>query len=225
MRIARLAGMVAISLVVIGIATTSTALALPEYSTTKVKLTATTGIVKTVLNNGTETFECAKSVFEGGEIVTKFLVGPLRLHFLECKSSGAGGSGCTLKSVGASEGLILTNSLHSFLVLQQLSTGAHVTWWLLLPVTGNLFTTLASTKCTKGMTVIGQLGGAITPLKSKQTTGKVVFTAAGQNLALGEEFEGGEVGTHEYKGLTAFTTNATVETEASITFAKAVEVT
>jgi hypothetical protein len=222
MRIARLAGMVAISLVVIGIATTSTALALPEYSTTKVKLTATTGIVKTVLNNGTETFECAKSVFEGGEIVTKFLVGPLRLHFLECKSSGAGGSGCTLKSVGASEGLILTNSLHSFLVLQQLSTGAHVTWWLLLPVTGNLFTTLASTK---GMTVIGQLGGAITPLKSKQTTGKVVFTAAGQNLALGEEFEGGEVGTHEYKGLTAFTTNATVETEASITFAKAVEVT
>jgi hypothetical protein len=220
MRTARLAGMVAMSIVAIGIATTSTATALPEYNTTKVKLTATTGTVKTVFDNGAETITCGKGVFEGGEIVTKFLVGPLRLHFLECKSAG-----CTIKSVGAGEGLIVTNTLHSFLVLQQLSTGAHVTWWLLLPVAGNIFTTLASTNCTQQISLTGQLGGEITPLKKLQTTDKAIFAAAGQSLADGETFEGGEVGSHEYKGLTLFSTRATVEAEASITFAKAVEVT
>jgi hypothetical protein len=225
MRTARLAAMVVISVVAIGIRTTSTATALPEYNTTKVKLTATTGGVKVVWNNGSETINCTKSVFEGGEIVTKFLVGPLRVHFLECESRGSSGEGCTAKSVGAGEGLILTNTIHSFLVLQQLSTGAHVTWWLLLPVAGSIFTTLNSNKCTKGGTLIGQLGSEVAPLKRSQATEKLLFTAAGEGKAVGEEFEGGEIGTHEYRGLSFFTESVTVEAEASVIFAKAVEVT
>jgi hypothetical protein len=225
MKGARLAGLIVVTALALGLTTASTALALPEFSTTKVSFSATSGSGKLVGNNGTETLTCAKDTVSTSEIVTKFLVGPFVVHFLECKSTGTTGSGCTAKSVGAPEGLILTNTLHGFLVLQQLSTGAHVTWLLALPIGTNIFTTLASNKCTKGTQVTGQVGGEITPLKKSQTTGKVILTAAGQNLAVGETFEGGEVGTHEYKGLTAFTASATEETEESVTFGKAVEVT
>jgi hypothetical protein len=226
MKGARLAGLIVVTALALGLITTSTALALPEFSTTKVTFSATSGISTLVGNNGTETITCTKDTVSASEIATKFLVGPFDLHFFGCKSTGAGGSGCSIKSVGASaEGLILTNPLHAFLVLQRLSTGAHVTWLIALPIGGNIFVTLASNKCTKETKVTGQVGGEITPLKSKQTTSKVIFTAAGQNLAVGEEFEGGEVGTHEYRGLTAFTTAATEETEESVTFSKAVEVT
>jgi hypothetical protein len=225
MKDARLAGLIVVTVLALGLMTASTALALPEFNTTKVSLAATSEGGKLVGDNGAETVTCAKDVVSTSEIVTKFLVGPFVVHFLECKSTGTTGSGCTAKSVGAPEGLILTNTLHGFLVLQQLSTGAHVTWLLALPIGTSIFVSLASNKCTKGTTVTGQVGGEITPLKSKQTTGKVILTAAGQNLAIGETYEGGEIGTHEYKGLTAFTTNATEETEESVTFGKAVEVT
>jgi hypothetical protein len=225
MRTARLAGMVAISIVVIGIATTSAATALPEYNTTKVKLIAATGIVELRLDSEVdlETIYCEKSVF-GGEIVTKFLVGPLRLHFSECKSPGPT-KGCTIKSVGAPEGLILTDTLHGFLVLQQLHGGPHVAWWLLLPITGKEIASLAKSQCSIAGDLDGQLGGEVAPLKRLQVTEKLLFTAAGQEQAVGETFEGGEVGTHEYQGLSFFGTSTTVEAEASIIFSKLIEVT
>jgi hypothetical protein len=169
MKGARLAGLIVVTALALGLTTASTALALPEFSTTKVSFSATSGSGKLVGNNGTETLTCAKDTVSTSEIVTKFLVGPFVVHFLECKSTGTTGSGCTAKSVGAPEGLILTNTLHGFLVLQQLSTGAHVTWLLALPIGTNIFTTLASNKCTKGTQVTGQVGGEITPLKKSQT--------------------------------------------------------
>jgi hypothetical protein len=225
MKGARLAGLIVVTALALGLITTSTALALPEFNTTKVTLSATSSVSKLTGDNGAETVSCAKDAIPSAEIATKFLVGPFVVHFLECKSTGPGGEGCTAKSVGAAEGLILTNTLHGFLVLQQLSTGAHVTWLLALPVGTKEFVSLASNKCTKGTTVTGQVGGEITPLKTPTTKGKVILTTAGENLAIGETYEGGELGTHEYKGLTAYTTNATEETEETVTFTKAVEVT
>jgi hypothetical protein len=225
MKIARLVGPPLLSVLAVGLMAAPTALALPEFSTTKAAGSTTSATSKLVAIS--DSVECKSNAVEGGEIVTRFLVGPFRVRFLECTSSGAGGTGCTAKSTNTTVGgAILTNTLHSFLVLQTLTSGAHRTWLLTLPVGTNAFVTLASNKCTPESKVTGEVGGVVSPLLSKRTTGKVQLAKTEQNEALGETFEGGEVGAHEYRGLAAFTVNATEELEESVTSSEAeVEVT
>jgi hypothetical protein len=223
MRIARLAGPMIIAIMAIGLTTATTASALPEFSATSVKLSSTSG-TSTLKFSGNK-IVCEKDAFES-EVVTKSLVGPFRVHFLNCKSSSATASGCTIKSTNTTTpGLILTNTLHGFLVLLELSTGAHRTGLLILPVGTKEFYTLASNSCTETMKAAGQIEGLVTPLKSKQTTGKVIFTEEEQAMENGREYEGVGIGKGEFKGFTLFGGTAFLETEESVVFASPIEIT
>jgi hypothetical protein len=223
MKIARLAGLAVIAVLAIGLITAGAASALPEFSATGVKLSSTSGT--STLKGSGNTIVCEKDAFES-EVVTKSLVGPFRVHFLNCKSSSATASGCTVKSTNTTTpGLILTNTLHGFLVLLELSTGAHRTALLALPIESKEFVTLAGNACTETTKVTGQVEGQVTPLKSSQTTGKVILTETEQKMELGREYEGVGIGKGEYKGLSAFGTTSFEETEESVIFASAIEIT
>jgi len=223
MKIARLAGLTVIAVLAIGLITAGAASALPEFSATGVKLSSTSGV--STLSASGNVVTCEKDAFES-EVVTKSLVGPFRVHFLNCKSASPKGTGCTVKSTNTTTpGLILTNTLHGFLVLLELTGGAHRTALLALPIGSKEFVTLAGNACTETTKVTGQVEGLATPLKSKQTTGKVILTETEQKMELGREYEGVGIGKGEYVGLSAFGVSAFEETEESVVYASAIEIT
>ena len=226
MKIARLAGLMLIAIFAMSLVAASAAMAEPEFAQTGATISGTSGAGVLSANNGTEKVECASDV-SGGTVTSSTLVGNIVVHFLNCTSTGTGGSKCAVNSTGAASGLILTTTLHGILglILPKPSSGTGVAL-LLLPISGKRFVTLASNTCTPETAVTGDVAGEVTPVKSKQTTGKLIFKAVhpGSAKQAIEEFDpstGGKVKPE----LVAFTTTASEETEEAVTFSSATEVT
>jgi hypothetical protein len=202
----------------------------PEFKPvpTKKKFTDTSGSVKFTFDGGGETMTCEKSSAPG-EITGAATVGGLVVKFTGCKTTGAAGSGCAVKSTNTkTEGEILTNALTGELgtVAIEPKLGEHVSWTALLlkPASGTTWTTLAANKCTNTTPVTGDLAPEVPVIGKKQATNKLVFSAT-TGKAQGEEITLHSGKTAEVKGLTAWTTNLQFETTDELAFEEAVEIT
>jgi hypothetical protein len=183
----------------------------PLFNPSTGNLTAKSGVAK--LAAGGAEIECTESTAPG-TITNPHLV-QLTIHFLGCTGKESGGSTCNIHSKGSSvENLISTNTLHGILGLVLPHTPA----LLILPGSGSTFVTLEGT-CILTNAVTGSVAAEVTPVGSKQTTGKIV-TGSGVNTHF-ESSLGGLV----IARLVAFSTTATQTETASVEYEKATEVT
>src|ERR1700690_1015197 len=111
MKIARLAGLMLVAILAIGLVAASVASAEPEFNPVGATLTGTSGTG--VLTAGKETVTCAKDTStSGASKTTATLIGGITVHFLECTGkNGTTGESCPANSEGAPSGLILTKTL------------------------------------------------------------------------------------------------------------------
>jgi len=227
MKLARLFGLVLAVIMALNLAVASAAgAALPEFSPTGATLSASGGGTALSTASG-ELATCEKDTLEGSATVKAFSISSFRLHFLGCRSAGPSLEGCTPKSTNTSiGGLILTTTLRAIAVLDTTSSKNIVTGIIVLPVSGHTFATLAGNECTLETTVTGEVLGEPSPLRKKTTTGKVFFTTTKELEVAASKYEDGEAsGSHEYKGLTAFTERGYVDGSGLPTFSSAVELT
>jgi hypothetical protein len=222
MKIARLAGLVFVAVMAVSLVIASTAFAEPAFLPVGATFTGTSG-TSTLTAGASESVVCAADT-SSGTISNATLVGGVTVDFTGCKSSGAGGSNCTVKSINTTtEGLILTNTLHGVLGLILPKGSGTGVGLLLLPVASKTFVTLAKNTCTVETAVKGNVAGEVKPIGVHQLTGKLIFakaTTGGQSIKDFDLSTGGLV----QPELEAFGALATEETEESITFSTQVEV-
>jgi hypothetical protein len=183
MKIARLAGVALVAMLVMGLVVASGAMAAssnPLFLPIGQTVNGTSGL--SVLTAGGTKVECKKDVLTGGATVSSsLLIANIVVHYLECESGPEGSSlRCTsIKNPGGTPGLLLTTTLHGILGL--ILPGKDI-GLLVLPVASKIFIELAETKnaagelCSKETKVTGNVVGLITPVGTHQTTGKLIFT-------------------------------------------------
>jgi len=227
MKIARLASLMLVAILAIGLMAASAASAEPEFNPVGATLTGTSGTG--VLTAGKETVTCAKDTStSGASKTTATLIGGITVHFLECTAkNGTTGVSCPAKSEGAPlSNLILTKTLHGVLglILPKPETGSGVAL-LLLPVTGSAFVTIEA-ECTepKITTVEGKVAGAVDPVGTATLKGKLLFFAPSGVQAIKEvDLSTGGLVKPSLKAFSA--ANATEETTEETTFSTPTEVT
>jgi hypothetical protein len=223
MKIARLASLVLVAVLAVGLAVVPVASAAPEFKPTGSTVTGV-GTTTAVLIAAGETITCAKNVVSGGVVTSATLVGGIVVHFLECTTKTAGGETCAAMSTGAPlENLILTTTLHGVLglILPKPAEGSGVAL-ILLPVSGSSFVQLLG-KCFVTTNVSGQVAGVAEPIGSSVTKGTLKFNAPGgvQEIKEVDLSTGGLV----KPKLTAFSATASQTVQEAITFGTATEIT
>jgi hypothetical protein len=223
LRITRLAGVAAASALALALVTTATALAEPEFKPTGGTFTGS-GLGADTFAFGGSTISCTTNTAKG-TISSATLAGGVIVTFTGCKSTGSSGSNCTIKSVGAAEGTLATNTLHGVLGLilpKGMGTGVGL---LLLPVANKKFWTLAANTCTVETTMTGNIAGEVSPVGKSQTTGKLAFVASssggGESVKDFDLSSGGLVRPE----LELFGALGSVTATEDVTFSAAVEVT
>jgi hypothetical protein len=224
MRVGQLLSLVVAAALALGLATASSALALPEFTPTGANVTAAGGVG--VVTAGENKATCERNEVVGQPTVHKFLIGPFVLHYVGCTASNGAKTGCALSSPGQASGLILTNTLHIVVVLLIYPSKRHTTNVLLLPVNGKEFAKLVGNECVKETAVTGQLIGRPLPVGVSTTKGKIDFNEVEEKEAVADEatYEGGE-GDGEYKGLTAFSISATDASNEEVSASSSTELT
>jgi len=213
MKFARLVGLVLVAVMAMSLVAAAAASAEPLFNPAEGKLTAKSGTA-TLASSSAEVV-CTESVAPG-TITNPHLV-QLIIHFLGCQGKETGGETCSVKSKGApAENLIITNTLHGILGLILPHTPA----LLILPGSGSTFVTLEGSCLTLSpAAVTGSVAAEITPVGSKQKTGKIVTGAA-----VNTHFES-SLGGLVIAKLVAFSATSTQTETASVEFEKATEVT
>lgn len=194
--------------------------ALPEFKPvpTKKKFTSTSGTVTFVTS--TVAISCSKST-TAGEIASASTVGNVVMTFTGCKVA-SGGKACSVKTLGAKEGEIITKPLKGELGTVKTTEAASGVGLLLEEGAAEKIATFASNDCMGEWTMYGSIAGEVIPIGKKQLTSKVVFavTAGAQHIkeitvkagTIKPELEG-------WHGIW------TVEGSNELTFEEAVEVT
>ncbi|HLH13564.1 MAG TPA: hypothetical protein VKV16_02155 [Solirubrobacteraceae bacterium] len=185
----------------------ASALALPEYSKTKVKFTSTSG--ESILKTGGTTVTCKKDT-DTGEITTS-TESTSKVTFTEC--TGPFGASCN--SPGAKSGVIETASLTS--KLGYINKSKKEVGELLKPTSGTNFVTIECFGIKSETT--GSVIGRITPVNTKSTKSTLSFKESGGKQEV-TKFEG-ESGTNTLK---AFGEEATETSTDEITTAEALEI-
>jgi hypothetical protein len=224
MRVVRLAGLVLVAVVAVGLVAVSVASAEAEFTPVGSTVTGASSEAWVLTATG-ETLTCAKNVQSGGVVTSSTLVGGIVLHFLECTNKSSTGGTCPVMSTGAPlENLILTHTLHGVLglILPKPGSGSSVAL-LLLPVSGSQFYTILGS-CIPTTIMTGSIAGVVNPVASGKTTkGTLTLAIAGgkQGITEVDLSTGGLV----KPKLASFGGEATVEAADTITFGTATEVT
>jgi len=227
MRIIRLAGLVLVAVAAMSFAVVSSASAFssnPLFSPANSQKVTTVGLGNAVLTAAGDVITCTAHQTISGNVTSALLIGNVVIHYLGCTATTTttGTTGCEVHSKGQTGGLILTNTLHGILglLLPQNTTGI-----LFLPVANKVFVTLLESEkeakeCTPETSVEGSVAAEVSPIGSKQLTGKLVTEAtAKQAIDL----------THALGAVTAklvaFSETATQAQTDDVTFGEATEVT
>src|ERR1700733_3240117 len=165
MKIARLSGLLLGLVFALSLVGASVASAVPPLFTSgSTGATYKANVLAGTLKAGTGATAivvfCAKAS-SVGEITSVHLVGPLVIHFLECKSSSnAGETYCApVNSTGKpGEGLILTKTLHALLGL---ALPSQLPALLFLPTSGITFVELEANACTPTTKITGSVAGLV----------------------------------------------------------------
>jgi hypothetical protein len=221
MKIARLAGLMLVAVMALGLMTASAAFAEPEFHPIGAKFTGV-GLGLNTLSAGGNTVVCEGNT-TSGTISNATLAGGVVVTFTGCKSSGLTEKNCTVKSTGAAEGTIVTSTLHGVLgLILPKGTGTGV-GLLLLPVTTKKFLVLAENKCTIETSVTGSVAGEVKPVGSGLVlNGQLLFRPGekGESIKDFDLSTGGLVNPE----LSAFAAIASQETTEDLDFVGAVEV-
>jgi hypothetical protein len=221
MKIARLASLMLVAILAVGLAVASMASAAPEFKPTGAAVTGTGGTG--TFTAGGETVVCAKDVTTA-TVTSVTLIGNIVIHLLECTAKTSTGTTCPLMSAGAPlENLILSKTLHAVLglILPRPATGSDVAL-VLLPVSGSQFVTVLGS-CVEESAVTGTIAGLVEPVGTSTTKGTLTFgvTSGVQNIKEVDLSTGGVV----KPKFTAFGGTATAEATEAGTFSTATEVT
>jgi hypothetical protein len=173
MKISRLAGLICVAMFALCLSLASVASASePVFSVTSTTISGTSGPGTLEASTG-EVITCT-SDSNGGSVTGAHTVGGVVVTFTGCKGK-SGSSTCTAKSPGAKEGQIITTTLKGELgSTKESSTGVGL---LLEPASGTSFVTIQGS-CLIEAAVSGSLAGEATPVKTKSTTGKLVFVGS-----------------------------------------------
>ncbi len=228
MKFSRLAGLVLVAVVAMSFAVVSSASAFspnPLFSPANGQSVSAVGLGNVVLTFAGNQITCTGHQTVSGKVSNALLVGSVVVHYLGCTATKTetATTGCEVNSTNTTgKGLILTNTLHGILGLL-LPSG--VTGILFLPVAGKTFLTLVRSEketkeCTPEIAVEGTVAAEVSPIGSKQLTGKLVTEAtAKQAIDL----------THGLGTVTAklvlFAETGTLAQTDDVTFGEATEVT
>jgi hypothetical protein len=157
MKIARLAGLVLVAMMTLGLTVASAAFAEPEFKPTG----GTVKGISTTTNElvaGKNSITCAGNTTNSGTVSSATLLSGIVVTFTGCTSSGAEKSGCTANSTGASAGKINTATLHGVLgLILPKGTGSGVGLLLLPAVSKGVFAEIESNECTVETAVEGNV--------------------------------------------------------------------
>jgi hypothetical protein len=163
---------------------------------------------------------CEETV-EAGEVTSMDTIGKLVLTPTGCTVTGEGGKSCTVKSVGAKEGEIVTHTLKGELgTTKSTEAASGVALWV-LPETTKTWAALAETPCTPESIASGSLAAEVLPIGEKNKYIGLefeVFTGK-QSIQLVTVPSG-----VKKPALTAFGESATEELEGGIEFSGEVEI-
>jgi hypothetical protein len=157
-----------VSVAMLGLAAVGSpaAFAEPEFEGGGGGLTGSGGKSLLTASGGATFIECEGSSSTALGI-SSLSINALQFVFHGCKSSGEGGSGCTVKSVPVGPaGLIVTNSLKGELglILPKSTKGTGV-GLLILPASGSI-TTILENACTPETHVTGSLAAEVGPIRT-----------------------------------------------------------
>ena len=214
MKIARLAGLMVVAVMALSLAVASAAFGEAEFKPVGGTFTGKSSTTNKLVAGG-NTITCSGNTTQG-TISSATLAGGVTVNFTGCKSSGTGGSNCTVKSVGGTAGSILTKTLHGVLGLilaKGSGTGVALD---LLPVSGKTFVEIASNTCTVETAVEGSVAGEISPVGTLKTTGSLLFApgTTGESIKVIDLSTGGLI----KPALEAFGLAASQETSESLGF-------
>jgi len=215
MKVARLAGLVLVAILAVGLTAASTASAEAHFRWQDIGLhfVGLSGLARLRGPGGSSpSYHCVKDL-SLGTITSLDLVFINFIHFLECSSRSAGGTSCPAKSTNTSNsGLILLTTLHGLLglILPRTGTGVGL---LILPVNTETFVTLEGNACTIETSVTGSVAGEVSPVAQAVSLATVNFALTGGNQNIKAIDVLGRV---VKPALTAFSATATEETEETI---------
>jgi hypothetical protein len=221
MRIARLLTLCLAGLLVLGgVAVSAASAAGPEFKPAAGAFTATAGASK--LTAGANTVTCTAGS-AGGEITGAMTVGKAVVKFTGCKSTGSGGSSCTIKSTNAgAAGEIVTKELKGELGTVKTTEATSGVGLELKPAAGSTFTELEKNNCVAESAVTGSIAGEESPIGVSQKAGKLIFAPG----TTGEKIkEVHLLGTTDEPELIAFSVSASLEASFTIAYAAATEIT
>jgi hypothetical protein len=215
MKLARLVSLVLGAVLAIGLVGVSSASAVPPlFSAGSVGATFIAESLPGTLKAGGEIVWCAKDQSEGA-IANVHLVGPLFVHFLECKSSSNGSTFCTANSQGQSGGLILTKTLHALLGL---ALPSNLPALLFLPTSGKQFLLLTKNECTEESLVTGNVAALVSNQRGVPSS-TTLLTFRPKDIELIHTLNGLVT-----PALTAFSEPATLETVVHVRWSREVEI-
>src|ERR1700722_12303552 len=172
--ISRLAGLTLATALTLGLADTSAAFAESEFKPTGGAFNGSSNTAN-IFKAGTNSITCTGNTTTG-TVASAFLVDRILVDFTGCKSTGSGGSNCTVKSIGGREGLILTNTLHGVLGLVLPKGSGSGVGLLLLPVANKKWFNLQGNTCTGESTASGNIAGEVNPIGTLSLVGTLRFT-------------------------------------------------
>jgi hypothetical protein len=162
---------------------------------------------------------CEEAV-DAGEVTGMTTIGKLVIIFTGCQVT-AESKTCTIKSVGAKEGEIVTHTLKGELGTTKSAEAASEVALLLLPESTKIWETLESTKCSPESKVTGSLAAEMLPISEKTAFGGLYFGVSSGKQAI--QLVTVPSGVKEPE-LVAFTVTATEELEDGIEFTGEVEI-
>jgi hypothetical protein len=137
------------------------------------------------LGSAEGTVKCTKGT-NGGEITSMDAIGKVKIDFSGCGITNAKGT-CTIKTAGASGGLILTNALRGLLGSVKGTEAFTEVGLLFEPETGKLVATLAATPApceTPETAVEGSVAGEVEPVGVKVSATQIAFELGSSKQAI-----------------------------------------
>ncbi len=188
MRIGRLAGLMSAVIATMGLGAASTAWAgeNPLFRPAEKQGVSGEG-GGSVLFGGGRLIVCAKNRFSG-TVSNTLLIGNITFHYLNCVSlaSPTADEHCTVNSIGATGGLILTRTLHAVLglILPSRRTGL-----LFLPVAGATVASIEANNCTVASLVTGNVVAEVEPVGAAVLRGGKLFFTLNAGVASVKDFD------------------------------------
>jgi hypothetical protein len=171
------------------------------------------------LKAGPTATSCEEAV-DAGEVTGTSTIGKLVVAFTGCQIT-AESKTCTIKSVGAKEGEIVTHTLRGELGTTKSTEAETEVGILLEPETTKTWATLDSTKCSLETRVTGSLAGEILPISEKTQYGDLSFEVSSEKQLIKKISVSSGV---KEPSLDAFGVNATEELGDVIEFNGEVEI-